>query len=901
MLTLKNYQENALTTLAQFMQACRSVPPEDAFMAILASQNRVDERYRPVFGDVPSVCLRIPTGGGKTLMAAHAVALAGKAVQDSDTPIALWLTPSDMIRTQTIEALADVRHPYRQALAQYFGDKIRVCDLESLQTISPHDIGKACIVIVATIQSFNVTNTAKRNVYSFFEELAPHFDNIPVGLSEGLEKVSQADLEGQPYLTASDVGRVKHSVANWLHMQRPIVIVDEAHNNRTDRFFKTLGRLNPGCVIELTATPVAGNNVLYHVSAQELKTEEMIKLPIVLAEHPSGWRDCLRDAVLTRNRLELIAQKETNYIRPIALIQAQPVGNEATVGVVRQHLVDQENISEDQIAIATGSEKELEGIDLFDRSCPIRYVITVAALREGWDCSFAYVLASLQSMNSSTAVEQLLGRVLRMPYARMRQQEALNSAYAHIVAENFAEAAQNLKDRMVQNMGFERLETATLIVARQSLWLPGGGPDTTIDDYRPGTPYVPAIPDCHIQIDHVPDTARWPDSVKAAVQIRPSTQGATLLIKGALDAKTLSQAEALISQCVTPKQRASVKEQFQAHRAIRQALRAPAQLGHSFALIPQLCLELDGYLEVVEKETLADLGDWNLLDYPVQLAGFAIHESIRSFEIDVNGERVKYRQIDVQQLRLNTVVSTVSEQDLTRWLDSEIRQPYVSQLQLQAYLVKMVLHLIHDRGFTLTALVRARFQLAQAIAKEIERLRQLAMEKGFQGRLFEMTVSSAEDEGKYSFRFEPGKYPARQMYRGSYEFAKHFYPQIHDLHEKTEGGRISEEYLCAQAIDANAKVKHWVRNIERQPRFSFWLPTSSDYFYPDFVAELNDGRILAVEYKGKPYETNDDSREKRQVGEQWEKSSDGRCLFLFAVKQDADGRSVHQQLADKLA
>lgn len=903
MFKLKQYQDNALATLTQFLQACRSASIEDAFKAILVSQNRINEPYQSLFDAVPSVCLRIPTGGGKTLMAAHAVALAGKTVQDSDTPIALWLTPSDMIRSQTMDALSDVHHPYRQAMAQYFGDKIQICDLESLQTISPNDIGKACIVVVATIQSFNVTNTAKRNVYSFFEELAPHFDNVPASLGEGLEKVSAADLESQPYLTAKDIGRIKHSVANWLHMQRPIVIVDEAHNNRTDRFFKTLGRLNPGCVIEFTATPVAGNNVLYHVSAQELKTEEMIKLPIVLAEHPNGWRDCLRDAILTRNRLEMLAQKDTDYVRPIALIQAEPANNAATVTAVRQHLIEHENIPEEQIAVATGSEKELEGIDLFDRACKIRYVITVAALREGWDCSFAYVLASLQSMNSSTAVEQLLGRVLRMPYARARQQEALNKAYAHIVAENFAEAASGLKDRMVQNMGFERLETASMIVPQQPSLLPdddGLLAGNILDQRLPTSPYVPPIPDCYIQIDQMPDTQHWPDSVKAVVEIRPSTQGATLLLKGTLDAEELTQAETFISQTVSPKSRESVKEQFQAHRALRLSLRAPAKLGLSFAPIPQLCLELDGYLEVVEKETLSDLGDWNLLDQPVQLAGFTIQESINSFEIDVNGEKVKYRHIDAQQLKLNDVAGAISEQDLVRWLDAETRKPYVSQLQLQAYLVKVVSYLIRDRGFTLTALVRAKFPLSQAIAKEIDRLRQLAMEKGFQGRLLEMTIPSLEDAAKYSFRFEPGKYPARLFYQGSYEFSKHFYPTIHDLREKTDSGRTSEEFLCAQAIDAHPKVKLWVRNIERQPNYSFWLPTSSDYFYPDFVAELHDGRVLAVEYKGKPYETNDDSREKRQVGEQWEKSSGGRCLFLFAVKQDEDGRSVQQQLADKL-
>ncbi len=897
MLTLKSYQENTLAVLERFLRATRSLPVADAYSATLATQGRTGEPYHAVFGETPCVCLRIPTGGGKTLLAAHCVALAGKTVRDTDAPVALWLTPSDTIRSQTLEALSNARHPYRQALAQYFGDRVQVCDLESLQTISPNDMGKACIIVVATIQSFNVSDTAKRNVYSFFEELAPHFDNLPPHQSESLEKVTAADLENQPYLTAADLGRVKYSVANWLHLNRPLVIVDEAHNNRTDRFFKTLGRLNPSCIVEMTATPVPGNNVLYHVAAQELKAEQMIKLPIVLAEHPEGWRECLRDAILTRDRLELEAQKEPDYIRPIALVQAQPKGGEAVVDVVRRHLIEQEKIPAAQIAIATGTQKELEGINLFDPGCPIRYVITVEALKEGWDCPFAYVLASLQSVNSAKDVEQLLGRVLRMPYARRRQQEALNRAYAHIVAANFAEAAACLKDRMVQNMGFERLETAALILPQISLPLAGGeGRIPT----APGAA-LPPVPDCVITLPKAPDTRHWPDDLKEAVAIRQTTQGATLVLKGDIDPATLAQAETFISQSVPPGARAAVKQQMDEYRAVRRAVRAPVQLGLTFAPVPQLCLKLGGHWELVERETLSSLGDWDLLGQPVQLANFALHETVNSFEIDVNGERVKYRHVDAQQLLLNDVASHIGEQDLVRWLDREVRRPYLSQRQLQTWLVRMVTHLIHDKGFSLTALVRARFQLAQALAKELERLREKAMQKGFQGRLPDMAVPTLEELAHFSFHFQPGRYPARQCYDGSYEFSKHFYPTIHDLREKTAAGKASEEFLCAQAIDSHALVKYWVRNIERQERLSFWLPTATDYFYPDFVAELVDGRVLAVEYKGEPYKTNDDSREKKQIGYQWEQSSGGRCLFLFAVAEDEDGRSVRNQLADKLA
>lgn len=890
MLALKKYQESALNLLEAFLQDTRRMTLPEAFTKALAGQER-KEPYQAIFGDTPSVCLRVPTGGGKTLLAAHSVALAGKTILDSDAPIALWLTPSDTIRTQTLEALSNAKHPYRQALASSFGDRVRICDLESLQTISPHDIGKSCIIVVSTIQSFNVSDTSKRNVYSFFEELSPHFSNLPANMTANLEKVTQADLAVQPYLTAADLGRVKHSVANWLHLLQPVVIVDEAHNNRTDRFFNTLGRLNPSCIIELTATPVAGNNVLHHVSAQELKSEQMIKLPVVLAEHEDGWQACLRDAILTRKQLALAAQNEKDYIRPIVLIQAMPKGGEATVDVVRQYLIEQENIPESAIAVATGSQKELDGVNLFDPSCPIEYVITVEALKEGWDCSFAYVLASLQSVNSAKDVEQLLGRVLRMPYAKERSQESLNKAYAHIVADNFAQAASNLKDRMVQNMGFERLEVASVIIPQQGSLVPGSDTEGSTKKQSP--------PDCYIQLPVIPDTTNWSDEVKEAVQVLPTSQGASLLFKGSLDASTLEQVEAFVTNSVKPKEREKVKAQFDDHRAMRLAMNAPADRGIVFTAIPQLCLLNDGWLEVVERDTLAELGEWDLLIQPVQLPGFNITETVHSFEIDVNNAKVKYRLTNAEQLHLNDVPSQISEQDLVRWLDRQLKRAYLSQQVLQAYLVKMLNHLLRDRGFPLTALVHAKFQLVQAIDAEILRLRQISIQRGFQARLPEMVLPEPMDSVHYEFNFKPSMYPARQIYCGSYDFQKHYYPVIHDLREKTASGATSEEFICAQALDAHPKVKHWVRNIERQEKFSFWLPTASDYFYPDFVAELTDGRILAVEYKGEPYKTNDDSREKRQVGDQWEKASNGRCLFLFAVK-DEMGQSVQQQIQSKI-
>lgn len=103
------------------------------------------------------------------------------------------------------------------------------------------------------------------------------------------------------------------------------MIVDEAHNNTSALSFEVLQRVNAACVVEFTATPAGDSNVLHNVSATELKAEEMIKLPIRLIEHKS-WEEAVRDSILTRQRLEDVAARDSEYIRPIILFQAEGKG-----------------------------------------------------------------------------------------------------------------------------------------------------------------------------------------------------------------------------------------------------------------------------------------------------------------------------------------------------------------------------------------------------------------------------------------------------------------------------------------------------------------------------------------------------------------------------------------------
>ena len=890
-LKLKQYQIDSLKALEQFFTLAASLGAEKAFKRCAGENIAYNDRLE----GIPSVCLRVPTGGGKTLLAAHSIPKVSQSYLNTESPIVLWLVPTDMIRQQTLAALANVNHPYRQALQSYYGDRIKICDIEGLQSLNKHDVGQSCIVIVTTIQIFNIDKekTYQRNAYAFDESLSEHFTQLTPHQAESMDKVTADTLQYQPFLTEKDIGRVKHSLVNFFNLHRPIIVVDEAHKNRGGKtFFPTLKRLNPSCLVELTATP-KDNNVLYSVSAAQLKVDHMIKLPVVLTEHPNSWQDCIRDALIQRQKLEVLAQSEKEYIRPILLIQAQDKNGEANVEAVKQHLLSEyENITEDWIAISTGQTKELEDENLFSPQSKVKIVITVEALKEGWDCSFAYVLASLQNINSATDVEQLLGRVLRMPYAKLRQNDELNKAYAHVVSSSIAQATMLLKDRMVQNMGFDKWEAEASIVANPQPELDLGTTGTGQGTTQPKTPEV------MVSIPFVVTPELIPTNLQPAIQTRENSQGTSLIIhKGTTD-EEFDQIEKAVIEKATPKQKTQIQEVFKEARAERQAYQAPENWNATFAFIPQLGLFVDGEWQVADKETIEDSVEWNLLDYPVQLEGFNIRETVNSFAIDLNleEEQLSYELLNSQQIQFDDMPTPITENDLLNWLDRKTRRAGLTQIQLRAYLTKLISHLLNERRFTLTQLHRAQFQLSLAVSRELDRLFELARKQAFQSDLFAELKVAEESKLENSFEFKRGIYPVRKPYRGSYKFKKHFYAQIDDLKEKTDSGKISEEFKCAQLLDMHSKVKYWVRNIPKQPHTSFWLPTEKDYFYPDFVAELVDGSIFVLEYKGGHLDTADDARIKNAIGKQWAKDSNGKRLFLMAKNQDEVGRSLEEQI-----
>lgn len=799
MLSLKSYQKNALDVLREYFQAVNQTRDADT-----AFYKLTHVPYRPVaqLPALPYVCLRIPTGGGKTLMACHAVVIAAQEYLQQERALVLWLVPTNTIKAQTLAALRNRNHPYRQALDATLEARVTVMDLAEALTVQRATLDSTTTIIVSTVAALRVEDTDGRKVYEQNGALLSHFENLNDALLAQLE-------------TYENSATPIPSLANVFKIRRPVVIVDEAHNVRTDLSFDTLARVNPACILEFTATPTQSpapnaSNVLYHVSAYELKAADMIKLPIHLQTH-TDWRDALGAAITKRADLETraIAERDTSgeYIRPIVLLQAQPRNRELTVDVVKQGLLDA-GIQAEQIAIETGELGEVFTWEtankktLFDELCPIRFIITVQKLREGWDCPFAYVLCSVAEMSARGAVEQILGRVLRMPQAKKKNDEALNFAYAFVTSQHFNEAANTLADALVSN-GFTRFEAQTEIENPQQSF---GG-----------------------------------------------FEGFPL---GAVVAQT----------------------------------RAPAERGEKFS-VPQLALWIDGELEVVEESHFLDT-TWNLAECDARLSNdeySAPPSHVEAIDIDINakGDATLQRSPDIfvaqlqQQLRLLNVRESITTADLAVWLDRHIPHPDITQTQAQSFLAQLVEYLVKERGFTIEQLSLDRLRLRGAAQKKIQEHRGRVIATAYQKQLFGDGANEIEVSPERAFTFDPNAYAPNSLFTNTHLFQKHYFHAI--------GAMNGEEMRCAELIDRHPNVKYWVRNVERAPN-SFWLQTSTDKFYPDFVALLNDGRAWAIEYKGAHLLTNDDTKEKKRIGELWQARSKGQCQFNLVSETDYAAR-----------
>lgn len=433
---LKKYQSIVLDTIKQYLEELKKVGSKYAFMGITNQVYNGD-----FFDDTPFVCVKIPTGGGKTFVGCHATVeiMRSALPHKMERGIVMWFVPSEAIKTQTLKKFKDRNDSHRRILDEEFENGVRIFSNEEALRIRKEDVENNLCIIISSLEAFR-KDKKLQNKYKVYQEngsLLNFFENI----------------DNEDILEKDDQGTIINSLANVIRMYNPLIVIDEGHKTQTKLSIDFLKDLNPAFVIEYTATPRKGSNILVDISASSLKEEQMVKIPIVL-ESSNQWSNAVVRGMEQRNELEKEAKKiKKEYIRPIALIQAQPKSktqNNITVEEIKDFLL-KAKISEDEIAIKTSERNDLDGVNLFSKKCKIRYIITVNALAEGWDCAFAYVLISVANIGAKIAVEQIIGRILRMPYAEKKSVESLNRSYIFASAKNFNEAATQIISGLEDN------------------------------------------------------------------------------------------------------------------------------------------------------------------------------------------------------------------------------------------------------------------------------------------------------------------------------------------------------------------------------------------------------------------------------------------------------------------
>lgn len=875
-LELKEYQRESLDAIGRFCDAVRAGvgnravrPVHDAYYL----ETRRDFIEVPQLPGVPYVCLRVPTGGGKTLIAAHAVGAIAKHLGHQDRPLCLWVTPSTTIRDQTLRGLRNREHPYHTALREGLGGvPLEVLTIEEALAARHATLTSSAVVVVTTIQSYRIRNEhgeleeATRKVYEDNGYLMDHFANL--------------DARSRSMVSDPETGGINWSLANVFRLRGPIVIMDEAHNARRQVSFDSLARFGPLAVLELTATPqqdhdpdrdLYASNVLHAVSALQLKREGMIKLPVDL-ESRENWLDVLALTVQRRTMLAELAatwgREHDRFIRPIALVQAQPKSKTRethTAERVKEALIGQLNVPAERIRICTGTNDELGDEDLRRPECVVEYIITVDKLREGWDCPFAYVLGSVGNVATETAVEQLLGRVLRMPDAVPTGIPELDRAYAIVQSKEVELTAKNLADSLVERCGFDRVSMADVLRVHR----------------RPEGQAL--LPLSTIPVSAPPNLAGLPAAVQAKVRYEPASR--TIKIHEPL---TRDDTQALRDVLASPADRTAVETYWQDERGVGTAPKLLDQYAKPFRL-PQLAVrDAQRWLRFEPIELDEFTWDLNACDAKLTEAEFSDKLHIGDHVVlDVTGQGA-VRVGGVEQVISRQATFLLQDDrwekvEIVRWLDQELHRggqnAGLASAESQAWLNRVVDYLIAERGIEIPILVRKRHELADAAFRRITDHGRKQIRKAAELLFAGETERRLETTFDMPFEIFEQDYSPYRRYSGTYDYEHHAFDYIGDM------GR-DDEPDCAWKIDRHPNVERWIRNLEQESAGGFSLPLAPGRFFPDFIVELKDGRIVIVEYKG-PHLANDPKElHKEEVGKLWAARSGGKCVFVRVVDRD---------------
>ena len=804
----------------------------------------------------------MPTGGGKTFLACNAVKPIFDALPQTKIRTVVWLVPSDAILVQTLSALRNPAHPYRQKLDTDFGGRVEVYTKQEL----------------LTGQNFNITSITEQ--LSVMVLSYDSFRGRKEALKARQENSSLAPLAkalGTPAYPIEEADET--ALLQVINQLSPLVIVDESHHAKSALSRKMLMDFNPCFVLDLTATPTKESNIISFVDAVQLKRENMVKLPVIVYNRTSQ-QEVIAGAIDLRKNLEKLAEKEEqesgSYIRPIVLFQAQPKGKEdsTTFEKLRTQLVEA-GISAEEVAIKTADVNELKEINLLDRACRIRYIITVNALKEGWDCPFAYILATLANRTSQVDVEQILGRILRQPHTRRMRNTALNMSYVLTSSRDFKETLDGIV-RGLNSAGFSERDCRAVSEEKT----------------------VPAYPDYQQKVIGVEESGENENNAgqNAGASEEFLDFDAELLKKTLqsfeqAEASDRSESPGLIGSSAATMIAMAEKESDSFENALRQAEENSADralpleiqdkmtyyhINSEFMqeaeelVIPQFFMKVpdslftEGHTVLLQKEHLAE--------------GFTLKG--KGYDIDFDRADDEIAKVDISDREGSTPkVFKMSASDQRYFKEHFSRFSPEQKVRTCKDIIHRSLNKMDmvDDGELRSYIDRIVDDMDSETLAALEQTPQ-----GFAYRIKKYVETLLEEHYLRTFRnwIEIGQIVAEPCYKLPKSIAplhstSTFGKSLYQAEEEVNGF----EYDMVMALTSMPNVRWWHRNISRQ---GFYINGFVKH-YPDFIVATQSGKIVLIETKGDHLE-NTETRYKLELGRAWQSMAGPRFRYYMVFQ-----------------
>lgn len=812
--------------------------------------------YNPELAGVPQVCFKVPTGGGKTFLAANSLKPIFASMPHIHPKAVVWLVPSDAILSQTYKTLTDKNHAYRKKIDVDFGNKVEVYSKQQLlngQNFNPTSVSDNLSIFVLSYDSFRTSKKDGRKAYQENGSLLPfvRFKQDSSNLLEGTDETALIQV---------------------IRKLNPVVIVDESHHATSKLSKEMLQNFNPSFVLDLTATPKRGSNIISFVDARQLKAENMVKLPVIVYNRKSQ-EDVFISAVSLRRKLELEAvQGQKNggkYIRPIVLFQAQPKNNaDSTTYEKIKHTLMEMGIPESEIAIKTADKDELKNIDLSSSDCNIRYIITVNALKEGWDCPFAYILATVANRTSSIDVEQILGRILRLPNTKKNESEVLNLSYV-ITSSN---AFYATLDKVVSGLNAAGFTSK----------------DYRIDDYAEQDTEFPVEQTVNIQTELKLDTDVTDDTNNVLDEIDSlNVDFVKEQISPFVNNENMeSQSQSEVSDAVIDMlNHAKIQNElyWKDFEETEEYVPVPLEVGNKMKhyKVNQLYANEAGQLEIPQfmietGRSLFSEHEHQVLTKENLYAGFSLLD--KDTVIDFNSIDSEIARIDIDDsdaMPKAWKLQGFDSQNVKQWFDEQpsdrkvrlckdmiikklSKNNAISDRDLEAYVDRIMQNLTEDQ---LTDMEQTPGIYVLKINKKVNSLLNEYAKKMFY-EWVEQDKISCQPSYKLPKEISPTETIAS-------------IPK--SLYNEEEKFDTEYERKVVMELSSLNNIKWWHRNMARKG----FAINGAVNAYPDLMVRTESGKLLLVETKGDQLE-NSESREKAETGAKWAEMA-GRMYKYYMV------------------